>query len=98
MSVIPVESKSDVSNGRGEEHKWDSVERTTRPAGAAVDGVELLTIIRNKPNNPAPHLVLVLQFRPATGKVMVEFPAGLLDAGETPEVAATRELAEETGC
>lgn len=30
-------------------------------------------------------------------KISVEFPAGLIDAGETPEQAALRELAEETG-
>lgn len=30
-------------------------------------------------------------------KISVEFPAGLIDGGETPEQAALRELAEETG-
>ncbi|CAD6583341.1 MAG: hypothetical protein CYPHOPRED_002342 [Cyphobasidiales sp. Tagirdzhanova-0007] len=29
--------------------------------------------------------------------ISVEFPAGLIDAGESPEEAALRELAEETG-
>ena len=28
----------------------------------------------------------------------IEIPAGLIDAGESPEVAAERELLEETGC
>ena len=29
--------------------------------------------------------------------ISVEFPAGLIDQGESPEQAALRELAEETG-
>jgi ADP-ribose pyrophosphatase len=37
----------------------------------------------------------VRQFRPAIGEETWELPAGLVDAGETPEAAAARELAEE---
>lgn len=37
------------------------------------------------------------QFRPPTGKHTIELPAGLVDAGETLEAAALRELKEETG-
>ncbi len=42
-------------------------------------------------------LIFVRQFRYALGRVMVELPAGKLDPGEDPAVAASRELAEETG-
>lgn len=42
-------------------------------------------------------LVLVEQFRPGTGQVTLEFPAGLIDRGEDPVAAAVRELAEEAG-
>jgi ADP-ribose pyrophosphatase len=35
--------------------------------------------------------------RPATGGSLIEAPAGLIDAGETPEQAARRELREECG-
>jgi ADP-ribose pyrophosphatase len=38
-----------------------------------------------------------LQYRPPVDAICVEFPAGLIDAEETPEVAAERELKEETG-
>ena len=42
-------------------------------------------------------LVLERQFRYPVGRVMLEFPAGKLDAGEPPMVCAQRELIEETG-
>jgi ADP-ribose pyrophosphatase len=41
--------------------------------------------------------VLVEQFRPGSGTVTLEFPAGLVDEGEGPVEAAARELEEETG-
>lgn len=42
-------------------------------------------------------VLLQKQFRPPLDKICIEFPAGLVDKGETPEQAAVRELAEETG-
>lgn len=39
----------------------------------------------------------VSQYRPAIGRTTWELPAGLVDPDETPERAAARELAEETG-
>lgn len=42
-------------------------------------------------------IVLVRQFRPAIGRELWEVPAGKLDGDEATEVAARRELLEETG-
>jgi len=43
------------------------------------------------------HVLLVRQFRPAIGADTLEFPGGLVDAGERPQKTAGRELLEETG-
>lgn len=43
-------------------------------------------------------LLLVRQFRPAAGRETLELPSGHVEAGETPEAAARKELLEETGC
>jgi 8-oxo-dGTP pyrophosphatase MutT (NUDIX family) len=42
-------------------------------------------------------VILQKQYRPPVEKVTIEVPAGLIDAGETAEQAAVRELKEETG-
>lgn len=54
----------------------------------------IVTII-DKPTGP--ELLLQKQYRPPIDKVVIEVPAGLIDAGETVEECAVRELKEETG-
>lgn len=49
-----------------------------------------------KAGQPAKTLV-ISQYRPPLAAWSIEFPAGLIDEGETPEQAARRELEEETG-
>lgn len=41
--------------------------------------------------------VLVEQYRYGIDRIILELPAGVIDAGEDPETAARRELLEETG-
>ncbi len=58
---------------------------------AQPDGVVVLTVAADG------RLVFVRQYRPALGYYSLEIPAGFIDAGETPEDAARREVFEETG-
>jgi ADP-ribose pyrophosphatase len=47
----------------------------------------------------AERVLLIRQYRHPVGHRLWEIPAGLLDlAGEPPQIAAARELAEEAGC
>ncbi|KAH6885251.1 NUDIX hydrolase domain-like protein [Thelonectria olida] len=73
---------------------WESSERRTRPKDADIDGVGIVAIL-DKPSGR--EIILQKQYRPPIDKVTIEVPAGLVDAGETPEQAAVRELREETG-
>lgn len=46
---------------------------------------------------PEPRLVLIRQYRYPVDDYLYELPAGLIDAKETPGMAAAREMKEETG-
>lgn len=57
------------------------------------DGVLIYAVSEESPD----HIVMIKQYRYPLGRKIMELPAGLIDAGETPEEAAVRELKEETG-
>lgn len=78
----------------GKSRVWEAASRKTR-GSSGVDAVAISTIIRH-PARP-PSTIIILQYRPPADAVCVEFPAGLVDQGETPSEASTRELHEETG-
>ena len=42
-------------------------------------------------------VIFVKQYRHGAGQIMVELPAGVVEENEGPEIAARRELLEETG-
>ena len=54
----------------------------------------VVLIIHDKDNKK---ILLNKEYRMAVGDVAINFPAGLIDPGETVEIAAKRELWEETG-
>ncbi len=54
----------------------------------------VVLIIHDKDNSK---ILLSKEYRMAVGGVAINFPAGLIDPGESVEVAAKRELWEETG-
>jgi len=62
---------------------------------AAPKWVTIIPVYRNKEGIPM--VVMVDQFRHGSATVTREFPAGVVDEGETPKEAAVRELLEETG-
>ncbi|KAI1772355.1 hypothetical protein F4818DRAFT_425691 [Hypoxylon cercidicola] len=68
--------------------------RPGRPKTNAVNAMQMLAI-RDDPDGP--EVLLKKQFRAPAGKLMIEFPAGLIDEGKTPKQATLRELREETG-
>jgi ADP-ribose pyrophosphatase len=59
--------------------------------------VEHAPVVAVVPIDENGDVVLVRQYRLATGDVMLEVPAGLVDEGEEIETAAQRELQEEIG-
>jgi hypothetical protein len=76
----------------GKERQWDICERTTRKG--EVDGIDIIATLNSKTKEP--RIILVMQYRPPMRAYTIEFPAGLIDDNEKPEVSALRELAEET--
>jgi len=86
--------KIEWTDQTGRHRVWEAAARKTR-GKTGVDAVAIAPILRH-PSKP-PSTMIILQYRPPVEATCVEFPAGLIDEGETPEQAAVRELREETG-
>jgi ADP-ribose pyrophosphatase len=74
-------------------------DRVRLPMGrvTAFDIVEHAGAVAMVPVDDQGYLWLVRQYRHATGKVILEIPAGTLEPGETPSECAARECREEIG-
>lgn len=74
----------------------DSLESPSSGKVLDYDVLEMADWVQVVPFTADGRLVMVEQFRPGSGRRMLEFPAGFLEAGEDPREAAMRELEEET--
>ncbi|KAI6652035.1 ADP-sugar pyrophosphatase-like [Oopsacas minuta] len=87
-----IQHYSDIT---GTERTYELVQRTTRTHSKGVDGVDTIAIRTNPDGQKT--IILVAVYRAPVGKLVLEFPAGLVDKGEELEQSAHRELKEETG-
>lgn len=86
--------KLEYVDRRGITRCWESADRVNGTPRSSSRPSAVLIIARIVPDD---ELLLIRQFRPPAGKMMIEFPAGLVDPGEDIETTAHRELYEETG-
>lgn len=61
----------------------------------APEWVVIIPWFRDQKGNPC--FIMEKQYRHGSDSITVEFPAGIVEKGEKPEIAALRELLEETG-
>ena len=81
--VLTVHESTSISPESDEEHNFYFME--------SADWVNVM------PVTAANELVCIRQFRHGSEKITLEIPGGMVDPGEEPAVAATRECLEETG-
>jgi len=105
-SVLPnaagTGSKEPRIVSRREVFKTPSLSILAKEAAAACPGdpyyaVRTLDYVAILAVTPVQEVVLVKQFRPVVESVCLELPAGHVEPGESPGIAARRELFEETG-
>lgn len=81
-------------NNNGEQRKYEMVSRTggltLKSMGEKVNAVMIVPLVKDK-------VLLSREFRIPVNRWVYNYPAGLVDPGETIEQAAIRELREETG-
>jgi 8-oxo-dGTP pyrophosphatase MutT (NUDIX family) len=82
MSAVEITYR----DAKGVVRTWEALERV------GIGGIVVMVAV-----TPSGNVVLERQFRPPMGRNVIELPAGLVEAGESMEIAAKRELIEETG-
>ena len=82
MSAVEITYR----DAKGVVRTWEALERV------GIGGIVVMVAV-----TPSGNVILERQFRPPVGRDVIELPAGLVESDETMEVAAKRELIEETG-
>jgi 8-oxo-dGTP pyrophosphatase MutT (NUDIX family) len=82
MSAVEITYR----DAKGVVRSWEAVERV------GIGGIVVMVAV-----TPENRVLLEKQFRPPVGREVIELPAGLVEPDESMEVAAKRELIEETG-
>jgi ADP-ribose pyrophosphatase len=91
-------------SNRGHTGRWVFASRREQPRPLAAteggssqaDAVLIVPLLRGG-EEQEPRLVMIREFRIPVGGYVYSFPAGLLEAGESVEETARREVREETG-
>lgn len=81
--VFSIRTDTSLSPRTGREHDFYVIESR--------DWINIIPLTSNQ------QVVMVRQYRHGSREVTLEIPGGLIDTGDTPEEAASRELLEETG-
>lgn len=87
---------TEIEGRNGHTSSWVFASRKAQPEMPVqrADAVVIVAVIRVENE---PRLVLTREFRAPLGAYELSLPSGLIDSGESPEVAAAREFKEETG-
>ncbi len=94
---------SDPASGRRLIYQGRKIDLALQPVTLSDGSVAEREVVLHRgavalvPMVDADHVCLVKNYRYAVGQTLLEVPAGTIDAGESPDETAPRELTEETG-
>jgi ADP-ribose pyrophosphatase len=94
--LVETIARETIYHGRAFNVRRDEV-RFPNQHTMHLDIIEHVGAVTIVPMDAEGRILFVRQYRHATGKELLELPAGTLDMGELPENCALREIREETG-
>ena len=90
--------EASYTNEEGNEKKYEFISRNAELTKAQFEqGSEACAVGIIAFNETMDKILVLKEFRLACDRWLYNFPGGLIDEGETPLIAAKRELKEETG-